>query len=134
MASAVGSVSSADAKMMVGDDEVKAEATRSFSLGEGAHAGVDGDDEANALGICCLKHERLQAIALAQTMRHVEANSAAEHLDSSFQQDDGGCAVDVVVAVEQDGLACGRWRASRRSTAAVMPSISKGSWSWETQG
>ena len=88
--------------MMVGDDEVEAEAARGFSFGEGAHAGVDGDDEANAVGVCGFKHAGLQAVAFAQPMRHVEAHHAAEHFDRGFQQDHGGGAVDVVVAVEQN--------------------------------
>ena len=33
--------------------------------------------------------------------------TTAEHFDGGFEQDDGDGAVDVVVAVEKDGLACG---------------------------
>ena len=118
---------------MVGDDEVEAEATRSLSFGEGSHPGVDGDYEASALCVGCLKHRGLQSIAFAETVRDVEANDAAEHFDGSFEKDDGCGAVYVVVAVEQNRLASGDG-ASRRSTAAVMPSIRKGSWSWESSG
>ena len=38
-------------EVMVGDDEVEAEAPRGFGLREGAHARVHGDDEAHAFGI-----------------------------------------------------------------------------------
>ena len=93
------------AKMMVGDDEVEAEALRGLGLSERAHAGVDGDDEADALGIRGFKHAGLQAVAFAQTMRNMEANRAAEHLDCGLEQHNGGGAVDVVVAVEEDWFA-----------------------------
>ncbi len=52
----------------------------------------------------------LQAVALAQAMRHVKADHAAEHFDRSLEQHNGGGAVDVVVAVEQDGLLAGDGR------------------------
>ena len=94
-------------QVVVGDDEVEAETARGFSFGESPHAGIDGDDQAHALGIRGLKHARLQAVALANAMRHVEAHHAAEHLDGGFEQDDGGGAVDVVIAVEQNRLARG---------------------------
>ena len=64
--------------------------------------GVDCDDEPNTLGICRFKHGGLQSVALAETVRHVEANFAAEHFDCGFEKDDGGGAVHVVVAVEQN--------------------------------
>ena len=60
-------------QVMVGDDEVEAEAPRGFSFGKGAHAGVDGDDEAHAVGVRGFKHARLQAVALAEAMRHMKA-------------------------------------------------------------
>ena len=90
--------------MMVGDDEVEAEPLRGFSFGEGAHAGVDCDDEPNALGMGDLKHSGLQAVAFAKAMRDVEANLAAEQFNCGFQQHDGGGSVHVVVAIEQDGF------------------------------
>ncbi len=94
-------------KMVVGDDEVEAEALRGFGFGKGAHAGVYSDDETNALGICGFKYGRLQSVALAQAMGHVKANLAAEQFDCGLKQDHGGGAVHVVVAVEQDGfLSC----------------------------
>ena len=37
----------------------------------------------------------------------MEARFAAEHFDGGFEQDDGGGAVDVVVAIEQDGFVGG---------------------------
>ncbi len=49
----------------------------------------------------------MQAIALAQPVRDMEAGYAAEHFDGGFEQDNGGRAVHVVVAVEQHRLAAG---------------------------
>ena len=37
-------------QVMVGDDEVEAAARGGFGGGEGANAGIDADDEANAVG------------------------------------------------------------------------------------
>jgi hypothetical protein len=47
-----------------------------------------------------------------------------EHFDGCLEQDYGGGAVDVVVAVEQDGFAAGDGQ-FERSTAAVMPSMGR---------
>ncbi len=92
------------AEVVVGDDEVETEATRGFSLGEGAHAGVDGDDEAHSVGVSFLKHAGLQAVALVEAMRNMKSRFAAEHFDGGFEQHNSGGAVDVVVAVEKHRL------------------------------
>jgi hypothetical protein len=92
---------------MVGKDEVKAETLRGFSLSKGPHAGVHGDDEADAFSVRGFQHGRLQTVAFKQAMRDVEARFAAEHFNGGFEQDDGGGAVDVVIAIEEDGLARG---------------------------
>ena len=93
--------------MVVGDDQVQAEAARGFGFGKGAHAGVDGDDDANAFGVRGFKHARLHAVAFAEAVRHMKACFAAEHLDGGFEQDHGDGSVHVVVAVKKDGLARG---------------------------
>jgi hypothetical protein len=49
----------------------------------------------------------LQAVALEQAVRDVEAAFAAEHFDGSLEQDYGSGAVDVVVTIEKDGLVVG---------------------------
>ena len=91
-------------KMVVGDDEVEAEALRGFCFGKGAHSGVDSDDETNTLGIGGFEYGGLQSVALAQSMGHMEANLAAEQFNCGLKQDDGGGAVHVIVTVEQDGF------------------------------
>jgi hypothetical protein len=100
---------------VIGDDEVEAEAARSFSFGEGAHSGVDGDNDADAFGVGRFKDAGLHAVAIAQAMWDVKADEiasrsgelgAGQHFNGGFEQDDGYGAVDVVIAVEKDGLAC----------------------------
>ncbi len=93
--------------MVIGDDEVEAEAARGFSFSEGAHAGVDSDDDADAFGVSRFKNARLHAVAVAEAMRNVEANVTAEHFDGGFEKDDGDGAVNVVIAIEKDGLTRG---------------------------
>ena len=94
-------------QVVVGDDEIEAQPARGFRFGKGAHAGVDGDDEADAFGVGRFEHARLHAVAVAQAMRNVKARHAAEHFDGGFEQDDGDGSVHVVVAVEKHGLARG---------------------------
>lgn len=98
--------------MVIGDDEVEAEPACGCGFGDGAHAGIDGDDEADSGGVGFFKHGRLQAVALAEAMRDVKADETAgiggaQHFDGGFEQDDGRGAVDVVVAVEEDGFVVG---------------------------
>ena len=71
-------------EVMVGDDEVEAESAGCFRFGEGAHAGVNGDDEADAIGIGGLNHAGLEAVAFAKAMGDVEADHAAEHFDGGL--------------------------------------------------
>ena len=46
----------------------------------------------------------MQAVAFAEAVRNVKADFAAEHFDGGLEQHDRGGAVDVVVAVEQNGF------------------------------
>ena len=94
-------------QVMVGDDQIQAQPPRGFSFGKGAHAGVDGDDDANAFGVGGFKHARLHAVAVAQAVRYVKTRFAAEHFDGGLEQDHGDGAVHVVVAVKKNGLARG---------------------------
>ena len=70
-------------EVVVGDDEIEAEAARGFRFGKGAHAGVDGDDEAHAIGVCRLQHAGLESVAFAEAMRHVETDH--DHQASRWQ-------------------------------------------------
>ena len=94
-------------QVMVGDDQVHTETLRGFGGGEGANAGVHADDERHSGGGGALDHVVLHAVAFADAVRHVEVGAAAAQLDRGFQNDDGGGAVHVVVAVDEDLLAVG---------------------------
>ena len=98
-------------EVMVSDDEVEAEAAGGFCFGKGSHAGVDGDDEADAFCVCSFKDAGLEAIPLAEAVGDMKpdeiASGACEHFNGGLEQDNGGGAVDVVVAVEEDGFARG---------------------------
>ncbi len=114
--------------MVIGDDEVESQAARGFGLGHSAHSRVDGNDEARAASICSFENRRLQAVSLAQTMRNMEIDRAAQHLDGGLEQDDGGGAVHVVIAVEQHRLAP-RDCLFDAGDGSFMPSMRSGSWS-----
>ena len=92
-------------QVVVGDDQIEVEARGFVRGGEGADAGIHADDEAHAFGRGAREHLGLHAVAVAQAMRDVIADSAAEDLDGGLEQDDGGGAVHVVVAVDEDRLA-----------------------------
>ncbi len=92
-------------QMMIGDDEVDAAACCGFRRGKGANAGIDADDQANAAVGGLLDHLVAHAVAFANAVRHVVVDLAAAQLESGLQDDDRGGAVDVVVAVDEDGLA-----------------------------
>ena len=91
-------------QVMVGNDEIDAQALRGFGGSEGADAHVDADDEANAGGGGALDHIVAHVVAFANAMRDVEVGGAAAEFDGGFQNDDGHGAVDVVVAVDENGI------------------------------
>ena len=91
-------------QVMVGDDEIDAEAMRGFRGSEGADAHVDADDQANASGGGALDDIVAHIVAFANAVWDVEIGCAAAEFDRRFQNDDGHGAVDIVVAVNQDGI------------------------------
>jgi hypothetical protein len=90
---------------MIGDDEIEAEGFGSFSGGEGADTGVNADDEADALRGCGFENLIAHAVAFAEAVRDVETDRAAEHLNGCFEQNGGGGAIDVIVAIDEDRFA-----------------------------
>ena len=52
-----------------------------------------------------LDHLVAHAVAFADAVRHVVVDLAAANLQRGLQDDDGGGAVHVVVAIDEDGLA-----------------------------
>ena len=97
-------------KVVVGDDEVEAEAGGFFGGGEGADAGVDGDDELDAFSRGVGEAGGLDAVAFAEAMGDVVADVGGDvevdggAFEGGLEQDRGDGAVDVVVAVDEDGL------------------------------
>ena len=92
-------------QVVVGDDEVDAQALRGFSGGKGADAGVHADDEPNATLGGLLDDLVAHAVAFADAVRHVVVDLSAAQLQRRLEDDDGGGAVHVVVAIDEDGLA-----------------------------
>ena len=67
-----------------------------------SNAGIHADDQCDAHGRGALDHIGAHAVAVLQTMRNMKAGFTAGHLDGFLQNDDGDCAVHVVVAVDQN--------------------------------
>ena len=81
-----------------------------FGCGEGADAGVNADDEADACGGGLSEDAGLHAVAFAEAVRDVVGDAGrgffgGDSFDGGLEEDGGGGAVDVVVAVDEDGLA-----------------------------
>ena len=96
-------------QVVVGDDEVETQGPGFFSGGEGANAGVNRDDEADAGGGGFGQAYGLHAVALAQAVRDVERDDGGlfgrcDALDGGLEQHRGGGAVNVVVAIDEDGF------------------------------
>ena len=96
-------------EVVVGDDEVEREGFGFGRGGEGADAGVDRDDESDSVCGGLGDAGGLHAVTLAEAMGDVVgdlggAGGVGDALDGGLEQDGGGGAVDVVVAVDEDGL------------------------------
>jgi hypothetical protein len=88
--------------MVVRDDEIEAETAGGFRFGESAHACVNGDDEADSFGVGGFEDAGLEAVPLEEAMGDMKTGLAPEHFDGGLKQDNCGCAVHVVVAIEED--------------------------------
>ena len=91
--------------VVVGDDQVDAELAGAPCRLAGANAAVDRDDQPHAIGVQLLDRDRLQPVAVAHALGKKVDDVAAEHFERASQDDRGGDAVDVVVAVDRDLLA-----------------------------
>ena len=92
-------------QVMIGDDDVHAERTGAFDDGGGADSGVHADDELDAVGCRRFHLARVHAVAVAETIRNLEADRAARHFNGTLQDDRRGSAIHVVVAVDLHRLA-----------------------------
>src|SRR5438445_11824251 len=96
-------------KMMVRDDEVHAQSFCFLCSGERADAGVNTDDETDAGGGGLSEDAGLHSVAFAQAVGDVVGNDGGrvfggDPFDGGLEEDGGSGAVDVVVAVDEDGL------------------------------
>ncbi len=89
---------------MVRDDQVEPQLARPDGRFGGADAAVDRDDQTHAAGVQPLDRFRLEAVAVAQPVRHEVLDPRAEELERASQDGGRRDAVDVVVAVDGDPL------------------------------
>ena len=90
--------------VMIGDDQIDAELVRAPRRLGAADAAVHRHDDARALRVQAIDRRRLQAVAVAHPLGQEVDDIAAEQFDHAAQDDRGGHAVDVVVAVHRDAL------------------------------
>ena len=91
---------------MIGDDDVDAAVDGAAHRIDAGDAAVDGDDQPHlALNQHAVEHFGLEAVAVDEAVRDDVRGVRAEGSQHGLQQDDGCDAVDVVVAVDEDGLA-----------------------------
>src|SRR5262249_18184741 len=91
-------------KVMVRDDQVEPDVPGGFGCGKCADARINADHEPHTICRSAFDHVIFHTIPIANAMRHVEVGTPAEDLDGALQNDDGGGAVDVVVAIYKDAL------------------------------
>ena len=89
-------------QMMIGNNQVNAQAASSFGRGKSPDAGIDGDDQTHPGRSRALDDVIFHAIAFPDSVRNVEIGRTPAKFNGSLENDDGSCAVDVVVAVDQD--------------------------------
>ena len=90
---------------MIGDNQIYPETMCSLRRSESAYTRIHTDNQMNARARGALDDITPQVVTFLDAMGHVEVGRAPAQLDRRFQDDDGGGAVDVVVAVDEDGFA-----------------------------
>ena len=92
--------------MMIGDDEVESRGWAAASAA--AKSRMPVSTLMTRLTPCSAaagQHCRLHPVALANAVGYMEIHLTAEHLDGRLEQHDGGGAIHVIIAVDEDGLA-----------------------------
>ena len=97
-------------KMMVGDDQVHAQAACRFRRSKGADAHIHTDNELDAGSGGPLDDVVTHVIAIADAVRNMEIGGAAAQLNRGLEDDDCGGAIHVVIAINQDRFFVRRWR------------------------
>ena len=90
--------------MMIGDDEVNSSSPRALCRGKGASTGIYANHQSNACGGGALYHVTAQIVAFADAVRNMEIRRAAAEFNCRLENHDGGCAVHLVIAVNQDSF------------------------------
>ncbi len=91
--------------MVVGHDDVEPHLTSERDLRVSGDTAVNGDDELGP-DVAREPHAAVgQPVSLIESVRDVEVDAATDGLKTPLHQNDGGNAIDVVVAANQDSLA-----------------------------
>jgi hypothetical protein len=104
-----GNASCIVGEMVIGDDQIDSEGFCFGGSGEGADAGVYADDETDAGCGGLAEDTGLHAVAFAEAVGDVVGDDGGRifgrgAFDGGFEKNGGGGAVDVVVAVDEDGF------------------------------
>src|SRR5689334_7574870 len=91
--------------MVIGDDHVEAVILRPVEWLMRADAAVDADDEFVTIGDGFFEGGLLNAVAFGEAMWNVKAGVRAEEFQRAQEHCCSGCAIDVVITVDQDRLA-----------------------------
>ena len=91
--------------VVVGDHDVHAELAGAGDLGPRVAAAVHGDQQLDPLAGEVLDRARRDAVPLREAVGQVPAHVRAQVPEDVDEQEGGGDAVGVVVAVHRDGLA-----------------------------
>ena len=93
--------------VVIRDDQVDAELVRPPPGVGAANAAIDGDDQLNAIRVQSLDRDRQKPITVLQPLGDEMDDIRAEHFECAAQDDGGGDAVHVVVAVDRNPLVAG---------------------------
>ena len=93
--------------MMIGDNDVNRKLGGPPHHFGGADAGIDADDQPDTAGGRGFHHLRTHPVAILEAMRHMIIGRAPGHLDRLGEQHHAGCAIHVIVAVDDDLLPIG---------------------------
>ena len=91
--------------VVIGHDDVESHLTAKRDLLVPGDAAVDGDDELGPDVARELHAAVGEPVSFIETVRDVEVDAATDGLETSLHQHDGGDAIDVVVAADEDPLA-----------------------------
>ena len=89
-------------KVVIGYDHVDTYSPGMLHDGIRANTRIHADDKGHTFRGSTIDHFGPHTIAVAHAVRHKEIGGSTGKIESLLQDDDGGCAVDIIVAIEQD--------------------------------